>query len=238
MRYLPILAVAAVLLSCNLMGGETIAGNGKVTTQTRNAAFFNSVEASGSVEVHIRQDSAWGIKIETDENLMEYVEVQNDRNTLVIKPRDGFELEPSKKLIVYTTAPAYRAVSVSGSGGIISDNIISGGEPLEMGVSGSGLINAQVALPRVSASVSGSGDVLLKGTSKEFAGSISGSGSIKAFDLTTDVATLDLSGAAEAEVTANQKLSVEVSGSGDVRYKGAAQVAQRISGAGSVKKVE
>ncbi|GAA4746821.1 hypothetical protein GCM10023229_28670 [Flavisolibacter ginsenosidimutans] len=95
----------------------------------------------------------------------------------------------------------------------------------------------QVSVPKVSAHVSGSGDVFLKGTSKEFEGSISGSGSIKAFDLSTDDTKLDLSGAADAEVTANQKLDVHVSGSGDVKYKGAASVSQEISGSGSVKKV-
>ena len=92
-------------------------------------------------------------------------------------------------------------------------------------------------MPKVSADVSGSGNVMLKGTSRDFEGSISGSGSIKAFDLTTDVSTLKLSGSADAEITVNQKLDVRVSGSGDVRYKGNAAVSQSISGAGSVKKV-
>jgi biopolymer transport protein ExbD len=236
-KFLLLLAVAAALSSCNLFGGKRVSGSGKITVQDRKVSSFNSIEASGSVKVHIRQDSSSSVRIETDENLMEYVDVYTTGSTLVIKEKDGFNLDPSKDLIVYTSAPVYESVDVSGSGDIISDNIISGGEPLEMGVSGSGMINVQVALPKVSVDVSGSGDVILKGTSKEFSGSISGSGSIKAFDLTTDVTLLRLSGAADAEVTANQKLDVSVSGSGDVKYKGSATVSQSISGSGSVKKV-
>ena len=236
-KILFVLAVVMVLSSCSWFGGKKVSGNGNITTQERKVSSFNSVEASGSVKVHIRQDSSSSVKIETDENLMEYIEIYVTGSTLVIKEKDGFNPSPSKDLIVYTSAPVYRSVDVSGAGDIISDNIISGGEPLEMGVSGSGNINVQVALPKVSADVSGSGNVMLKGTSKEFTGSISGSGSIKAFDLTTDVSTLNLSGAADAEVTANQKLDVNVSGSGDVKYKGNASVSQSISGSGSVKKV-
>lgn len=230
-------AVIFLLSSCNIFGGKRVSGNGKITTQQRQVSSFNSIEASGSIKVHVRQDSSSSVKIETDENLMEYVDVYTTGNKLVIKAKEGYNLDPSKDLIVYAAAPLFRSIDVSGSGDIISDNIISGGEPLEMGVSGSGMINVQVALPKVSADVSGSGDVFLKGTAKEFAGSISGSGSIKAFDLTTDNTSLHLSGAADAEVTANQKLDVSVSGSGDVKYKGNAAVSQSISGSGSVKKV-
>jgi hypothetical protein len=232
-----LLLVVAVFASCNWFGGKKVSGNGKITAQERKVSPFTSVEASGAVKVHIRQDSSASVKIETDENLMEYVEIFTTGSTLVIKEKDGFNVDPSKDLVVFTSAPVYKMVDVSGSGDIISDNIISGGEPLELGVSGSGNINVQVALPKVSADVSGSGNVMLKGTSKEFIGSISGSGSIKAFDLTTDVTSLHLSGNADAEVTVNQKLDVRVSGSGDVKYKGSAAVSQSISGSGSVKKV-
>ena len=237
MRTILFVIVVVALFSCDMMGGKRVSGNGKVTTQARPVSAFSSIDASGSVKVHVKQDSSSSVKIETDENLMEYVEVYVKGSTLVVKTKDGFNLNPSKDLIVYTAAPVFKTVDVSGSGDIISDNIISGGEPLEMGVSGSGNINVQVALPKVSVEVSGSGNVFLKGTSKEFSGSISGSGSIRAFELTTDNTSLHLSGAADAEVTANQKLDVEVSGSGDVKYKGSASVSQSISGSGSVKKV-
>ena len=236
-NFVLLLAIVLAFSSCRMLGGQKVNGNGKITAQERKVSAFNSVEASGSLKVHIRQDAVSSVKIETDENLMEYVEIFTSGSTLIIKEKEGYNLKPSKELVVFTAAPVYTTVDVSGSGDIISDNIISGGQPLEMGVSGSGMINVQVALPKVSADVSGSGDVILKGTSKEFSGSISGSGSIKAFDLTTDISYLKLSGAADAEVTVNQKLDVNVSGSGDVKYRGNAAVSQSISGSGSVKKV-
>ena len=63
---------------------------------------------------------------------------------------------------------------------------------------------------------------------------------MKCFDLVTDHARLDLSGAADAQVTANKTLGVEVSGSGQVQYKGNATLSPEpsISGSGGVKKVD
>jgi hypothetical protein len=119
-------AIIVTLSSCDMFGGKRVSGNGKIITQDRKVSSFSSIEASGSLKVHIRQDSSSSVRIETDENLMEYVEVHTEGNTLVIKEKDGFNLDPSKELIVYTSAPVYRSVDVSGSGGIISDNIISG----------------------------------------------------------------------------------------------------------------
>lgn len=231
------LLIVIIFSSCRFFGGERISGDGHVTTQDRNVGSFNSVDAEGSVKVHLKQDASTSVRIETDENLQQYLDVYTKGNTLVIKTKEGYNLRPSKDVIVYTSAPVYTNIDVSGSCDILGDNNITSNDALAMQVSGSGKIDVQVTVPKVSADVSGSGDVFLKGTAKEFAGSISGSGSIKAFDLTTDDTKLDLSGGADAEVTANQKLDVEVSGSGDVKYKGNATVSQRISGSGSVKKV-
>lgn len=233
-----LLSTAALLLaSCNILGGKRVSGNGNIVTQTPAVSSFHSVEAHGSVTIRVRQEAANVVRIETDENLLNYLDVYTENGTLVVKPKKGYNLKPSKKLVVYTSAPAYKSIAVSGSGDIVGENTLTGNEPLDMDVSGSGRIDMEVALSKVSANVSGSGDVYLKGNSREFSGSISGSGSIKAINLATDISSLHLSGAADAEVTANQKLDIHVSGSGDIRYKGNAAVTQSISGSGSVKKI-
>ena len=230
-------SVLLLFSSCQMFGGKRIKGNGNIVTQDKTTGAFNSIDVSGAVAVHIRQDSIPSVRIETDENLLEYLDVSVDGNTLVIKTKNGYNLNPSKEIIVYATAASFEDIDASGACQIISDNLISGNRELKIEASGATAINLQVTLPKLTTNVSGSGEVVLKGVAKEFSGSISGAGSIRGFDLITDKTELDLSGAADAQVTANQKLDVEVSGSGDVQYKGNANVNQKISGAGSVKKV-
>jgi hypothetical protein len=232
-----VIASLILLSSCQIFGGKRVAGNGKIVTQEKNLGTFNSIDVSGSVAVHIRQDSIPSVRVETDENLMEYLDVDVDGNTLVIKTKNGYNLDPSKEIIVYATAAAFREIDASGACHIISDNLISGNQELKIEASGATTINLQVTLPKLTTNVSGSGEVVLKGMAKEFSGSISGAGSIRGFDLITDNTELDLSGAADAQITANERLDIEVSGSGDVQYRGNANLNQKISGAGSVKKV-
>lgn len=223
--------------SCRYFGGERISGDGHVVTQQRSTGNFNSVDVSGGIKVHVRQDAANSVKVEADQNLMEYIDVYNDGNTLVIKEKEGFNLDPSKDIVVYVAAPVFKDIDVSGACDIIGDNTISGGDELNMHVSGSGDIVMAVALPKVSAEISGSGSINLKGQATNFSAHVSGSGDVKCFDLVTDTTELDLSGSSDAEVTANKQLNIEASGSSSISYKGNASVSQNISGSGSVKKV-
>jgi len=225
------------LSSCRFLGmGERVTGNGQVRSESRNVTAFNSVDVSGSVTVRVKQEGAAGVKLETDENLLPYIEVFTEGSTLVIRSKKGYNLNPSNDIIAYVSAPEFRDIDASGSCDIIGDNTISGNAPLKMSVSGSGNIVMDVQLPKVETSVSGSGSVSLKGNANEFDGSISGSGEVKCFDLVTESSSLSISGAGDAEVNASKKLDVRVSGSGNVAYKGNPSVSQSISGAGSVKK--
>jgi hypothetical protein len=228
--------IALIAASCQYMGGQRIAGDGHIITESKNVGSFKGIHVAGSMNVHVAQQSAQAVKIEGDQNLMPYIDVYVENGTLVVREKDGVNLSPSKDLTVYVSAPSFSDIDVSGAGNIISDTPISGTEPLALHVSGSGDINMQVNVPKVETHISGSGNVVLKGKASDFSVEMSGSGSVKCFDLATDNTKLDMSGSSDAEVTANKSLDIDVSGSGDVRYRGNASVNQRISGSGSVKK--
>ena len=223
--------------SCQIFGGEWVSGNGKITRQDRRVGSFSEVDVSGSIQLHLRQENSSGVEVETDENLIEFLEVYTEGKTLYIRPKRGYNLDPSEDIIVYATAPSFRSVEASGSCDLIGDNLISGNEEFNIRVSGSGSINMEVDLARISTRISGSGSVQLKGRAQSFEARVSGSGDVKCLDLITETTSLDLSGSSDASVTANKELDVRVSGSGHVKYKGSANVRQKISGSGEVEKI-
>jgi len=108
--------------------GERIYGDGHITTKEQNVASFTGVDVGGAIEVHIKQDAAHSVKIEADENLMQYIEVYTSGSTLNIHPRNGVNLDPSREIIVYVSAPAFKSIEVSGASKVIGDNAISGSE--------------------------------------------------------------------------------------------------------------
>ncbi len=229
-------AALFVLTSCRYFGGEQINGNGNIVTAQRNVGSFNSIEAGGAFEVRIRQDAGHTVRVETDENLFEFLDVFTDGNTLVVRPKQGHNLDPSKAIIVYASAPEFKALDASGATKIIGDAPITGNE-LELGASGASEISLDVNVSKLQADLSGASTLQLRGSSSTMRTEASGSSSIKCMDLATEETTLDLSGASNAEVSANRQLNIDASGASDVRYRGNASINQKSSGASSVQKI-
>ncbi|HVF95839.1 MAG TPA: head GIN domain-containing protein [Flavisolibacter sp.] len=226
----------AILSSCNFLGGKKVSGNGTIVSRDISAGSFENIEASGAITVYLRQNATSSVKIETDENLMEFVEVVVDGNTLRIRPKKGYNLDPSKEVIVYAWAPGFREVGISGASKLLSQGTLTGNN-LQLDASGASEIQLDVDLPKIDANLSGASTLRLKGRAEDFSTEASGASKILCMDLSAEKATLDLSGASNAKITANKELVIDASGASDVEYRGNADVDQKSSGASSVKKV-
>ncbi|MDP4131656.1 MAG: head GIN domain-containing protein [Bacteroidota bacterium] len=228
-----------MLISCGRFMGKRIRGNGVIKTEERNVSPFKQVEASGAIKLMVSQGEFQPVKLEGDENILPYVEVNQSGESIEIRTRPGYNISPSNDLIVYVTAPVYSSISVSGASDIKGQNKITNSENLELEASGAGDIEMDVDAPKLSAAISGSGSIRLKGQTKDLDINLSGAGHAYCYDLLSENAKVDISGAGSAEVYASMKLDADVSGVGNVRYKGnASNVSQRVSGAGSVGKAE
>lgn len=227
-----------IFISCGYIGGKRIRGNGDIKTETRATGQFNSVDVSGNIDVYVKQDSVVSVKIETDENLMEYMHITVDGSTLEIREERGYNLRPSGSIKVFVSGPSFKHFESSGACDIISDNQINSTEPISVSLSGACNVKMDLKTPRVKVDLSGAGTITLKGETKDFIVVGSGSTDVNCFELMTENTRVEMSGAGDAEVFASVKLDVHVSGATDVKYKGNATVNQSVSGTGSVKKVE
>lgn len=225
------------LFSCRFLG-KRIHGNGNIKTADRSVSSFKEVEANGNIKLIVTQGDLKPVRIETDENLLSYIEVIQEGDRVIIQPRNGVNLIPSGDLNVYVTSPTYKSIEVSGSSDIVGQNKITSPDELTLSASGAGDIQMEVDAPKVTAGISGSGSVKLKGQVRDFDVDLSGAGHAYCYDLLTENTTVEISGAGSAQVYASVKLKASVSGAGNISYKGNASVSQEISGAGSVNKVD
>lgn len=230
--------ITATLTSCHFIGGKRIRGNGVMKMENRATGTFNSIDVSGNVKVYVKQDSVASVKIETDENLLEYIITDSKDGTLRIHQKEGANLKPSRSIKVYISGPSFKRFKASGACDFFSENKITGTESVSISLSGASDVKLELKVPGIAADLSGAGTITLKGETKDFSVDGSGSTTIKCFELMTENTKVELSGAGDAEVFASVKLEVDVSGAADVKYKGNATVSQKISGAGSVKKVD
>ncbi|MBO9633155.1 MAG: DUF2807 domain-containing protein [Chitinophagaceae bacterium] len=233
-----LLPLALILsTSCSYVGGKRVRGKGELRTESRSVGAFKGVSSSGSFDIYV-SSGPQDVKIEAEDNLLQYIETYIDNDILRVRTKDGFRLSPTKSVKVYVTNPSFNKIHSSGSGNIIGQSKISSPDKIDISVSGSADVNLDVDAPEVSSDISGSGNTDLKGTTKKFETEISGSGNVRALDLMSEETYVKITGSGDVSVFASVKLNVRVTGSGDVRYKGNAQVDSKITGGGGVTKLE
>lgn len=241
MRKLQIIILICLIgacTSCGYIGQKRVRGNGQLKTETMTVQSFERLEVSGAADVVLKQDAAVSVKVEGDENLLPYIEVFNEGNTLLVKTKRGYNLRPKRKLVVYISSPVYKKIQVSGAGEIRSENLLSSKEKFSFGLSGAGDIRLSLDAPEVAINVSGAGSIKLEGKTRNLDLGVSGAGDVNCFDLLTENTNVSISGAGDADIYASVKLTGHVSGAGDIRYKGGAVSEIRTSGAGGVKKMD
>jgi hypothetical protein len=231
------LALALGLGSCHEIWGKRVRGNGVIKTEERSVSSFKNVEVDGSMKVYVSQGETKPVRIEGDENLLSYVQLIQEDDKIIVKPREGYNLEPTGELKIFVTSPVYGSIEVSGATDIIGQTKIVNPELLELHASGAGDIKMELDAPKVTAEISGAGSIDLKGQTKDADLELTGAGHAHCYSLLSENTKVEISGAGSAEVYASEKLDATVSGAGSVSYMGnPSSVSQHVSGVGSVNK--
>jgi hypothetical protein len=177
------------------------------------------------------------VKIEGDENLLEYIEIENQGDDLEIRTRRGYNLRPRTGIKVYVTAPSFDKLAVTGTGELKTQTKISNGKSMDVRVTGSGDMILNIDAPSINTRITGSGNIRINGGTRNFSTEVTGSGEVHAFDLLSESTDVEISGSGDVEVFASKQLKISISGSGDVKYKGNPSVNQSINGSGNVRKI-
>lgn len=227
-----IVMAAALLISCGF-NGETIRGNGKLSTEVRHPGNVSKIDLSGGMDVFVDEGSP-SVKVKGDENILRYVETEVHNGWLEIRTKEHTNIHSSNHIKVYVTSPAISDLRVNGSGNITCDGKFSSGNNMSFNITGSGNITANVNTPAVSAEITGSGNMYLKGETRNADVHITGSGNYTSPSLKAENAAVEISGSGDASLFADNSLKASIAGSGDIKYRGNASVEKHIAGSGSV----
>ena len=188
-------------------------GSGKVVSEARQAPLFEKIDISGTVEVLVAIDDEPTVRVETDDNLQEYILTEVRGKTLFISQKES--IDPTKLLVRITTPKLVRFDS-------------------------SGATKAQIKgldEDRFELDVSGAAAVELIGEVETLVIDASGAAEIEADELIAERVEIDGSGAAEFTVHAKETLIADLSGAGEIRYSGDPdEVKTDLSGAATVAK--
>jgi hypothetical protein len=231
--FIPALAILVLSSSCSM---NVVKGNGHVVSKSFEKSGFKDIEAGSSMNVVLTQGD-YSVKIDAEENIMKLIDVHTEGDKLVVGFKNNVNINTSKEIVVYISAPEFRKLDGSGACNFSNKGTIKGRE-LNLDLSGASNAELTLDVQKLDIDASGASAIKLKGNTIDFSVDGSGSTDVKAFDFIASNVDIGLSGAGEAEVNASKSLKVDLSGAGNVRYKGNPEhLSKELSGAGSVTSV-
>lgn len=239
--------------SCfNIAGNPGKKGNGKIVSTEVSISDYSRINGSGVVNIIYEQDDSKApyLRYEIDENLVEYISINNDGQSLIVKATESLN---SNKFKVYTNSKQLSSIDLSGNSNINIKSELNG-DQLNLNLSGasdifannkitvnefsvkasgaSDIIASQIKATNTSIYVSGSSDAKLSGSTDTLLIEASGASDVIADKLQSKIADVRTSGSSDVSLFVTEELKAKSSGSSDIRYHGSPK-SKSVSSSGS-----
>lgn len=230
MKYIYLLTLPILLFSCF----RTHHGSGRIITETKTVATFNAVDVSNSIDVELTQGNKNEVIVEADDNIIQYVNVENKGGVLHISFRSNVNVS-NYTVKVKVTSPAFTKIEANSSADITSTNTITSADKISVTASSSADIDLKVDAPSILADAGSSATINLEGKTQQFEASASSSADINAENLKAESVNATAGSSGTCNVFASVKLNAEANSSGSVNYTGGVtNIVKKESSSGSV----
>jgi len=214
-----VVVVGAICAALVLRGWPgVLIGSGNLETEEYAFANFTRVEISSAFVFEIGYSDSYSINVTADDNLIDYVQVSQDGETLKIR----LGAAPSFRLVTLrasVTMPRLNGLTVSGaSRGTVSD--FTPTEGLNITVSGASRVEGDFTAGDIGFDVSGASTVQLEGSADDMVAVVSGACTFNLGDFTVNNADVNISGASTGTINLDGRLDANVSGASTLLYIG------------------
>ncbi|MDO4756247.1 MAG: head GIN domain-containing protein [Parabacteroides sp.] len=236
---LSIILCPSLLCSCNFQT-NAIKGDGNIVVKEITIKDYNELDIEVSNMDLIYQQSAEApfLKIETDQNIMNILTIEQDDDELTIKyPKEQSQTLPSR-LTITTNSTKLKEVAIAGSGSCHLGKGITG-EELEIILAGKCTVQADsIAVHELDCAIAGNGELRLSGKVYKTEIESAGNSQIDAFGLQTNILECNIAGKSQIEMSVSELISAEIAGKADIFYKGNPQIKKQSLGKGTIKQVK
>jgi len=232
-----IVAAAAVICTLLIVRGWPggLIGSGNLETEGYAFTNFTKVEISSAFQFEIEQSSSHNISITADDNIIDYVQVSQDGQTLRIRLGTVRWFGPVT-LRASVAMPQLLGLTVSGaSRGDIYD--FSSTEDVDITVSGASRVNGDITAGNIEFDISGASTIQLEGSANDMVAGVSGASRLNLGSFTVNNADVNFSGASSGTVNLTGKLDANLSGASRLWYIGEPMMGDiNTSGASTISK--
>ena len=213
---------------------NAVQGSGKVVEETHAVSGVTGVELATLGTLHIELGDTESLRIEAEDNLMEYIETDVLSGKLRIGTRDDVNIDPKRPVNYYLTVKGLDTIVISSSGDIQAPDLEAGLFSITIASSGNlemGVLNADTLEVHISSS--GNLDIA-GGAVKTQNVTISSSGSYTAQDLESGEAEVRINSSGSVTIWVLDHLKANLNSSGDLRYRGNPTVDATANSSGDV----
>src|SRR3989338_2876527 len=198
---------------------QPVKGSGNVVSETREIGPFSKLEISGIFDVYILQGDKESVRVEADDNLLEFIRTELSGDKLSLFSDCNVSIKKSTKMNVYVTVKDLKSINSHGIGDVKAQNALKGSD-LSVENSAVGDLDLQLDYQSFDIHYTGVGDVRLTSKVDKVEIDCTGVGDIDAYELIAHSMELEHSGVGNTKVYANESIHVDFSGVGEVHYKG------------------
>ncbi|SNT31225.1 Putative auto-transporter adhesin, head GIN domain [Ekhidna lutea] len=207
---------------------------------------FHSINVNSRYTVYLKQSNETKIEVRALKEILDISEFKvedgvlninikrDKKNKSVWEQIDDIKIAP--KLDVFVSMKEVNALNVYGNGKIITENSISSNR-LDITLSGSGSLAADIKGGKLAINHSGGGLMKIKGYADHADVSLSGYGKIEGYELDLKSAKTKLTGSGDVEIKVDEQLEAFVYGDGTISFKGnTKEVTKKEYGLGKVER--
>lgn len=188
--------------------------------ETREVSTFTKISFRTAGKLYVKQGSPQKVEIEGSAEMLEKIKTKVEGGKLSIGPEErwtNWNWGSDDKVTVWVTVANIETMSVSGSGDLIAQTKITTSGNMNLNVSGSGSLTAEIEAGDVDSDVSGSGQIDIKGKFKSVSADVSGSGQVSVNGTIAGKADFEISGSGKVIASGSaESMSADISGSGKV----------------------
>lgn len=205
----------------NAQKSKKITASGVNKTITKTTAEYDKIKVETSFSVKLVEGKEGNIKIEGDENIIQYIKAEVSNNILTVAFEKDIYVKYNNASNIQITIPFKKidGFTFSGSGSLSTSDVINS-DTLDVDISGSGSVVFETSAKNVTITKSGSGSLTAKGKATNLKITATGSGNINAGQLVSEKAIADKSGSGNLKINCTKNLTIKNSGSGSVSYTG------------------
>lgn len=234
-----LLGVSAFAMSCEK---ENIDINPTTNISSRDYSInnFTDLVIEDPFTAYITfSSSEESLRIEANDNLHAFIDVEESGGTLKISLEDDVNLRSGNVVLkIYLTTKDVATIEATGASNVFLQNELIR-TSLDLEISGASNFQGSLQVDQLNVFLNGASNVDIDGSAHRMDIQAIGGCNMTDFDFSTDLLYADLTGASNVSATVNEKLEVEASGASNVYYKGNGVIDDLdISGGSNVIKVE